>query len=219
MPRKKKSRARPRFRGKNPTPKQSAFFHHYTNLESDGFGNATRACERAGYKGAPGSNQLAVQGVRNLRNSNLQEAVRAALEKQGFTPTFIAGLLMDAMRATKPQVLPTRKGKRAVLKLPNHPARMQGFDRAWHICAERAAGAQGGVPPSRDVSEQPENQKLEAEPISEYSAGERLLMHSASDKIMAALRLIGEDESLTAELLRLAQQKQVAPDGESNNNS
>lgn len=100
MTRKKTSRVRPRSLGRKLTPKQAAFIHHYSNPKSDAYGNATRACERAGYAGDPGSNQLAVQGWRNLCQPEIQVAVRTALSEQGFTPEFAAKTLMGAMRAT-----------------------------------------------------------------------------------------------------------------------
>ena len=133
MSRKNAQRARPRSLGKRLTPKQAAFVHHFSDRKGDAFGNATRASERAGYAGEPGSNQLAVQGWRNLRHPEVQGAMRAALAKQGFTPEFAAKTLMGAMRATVVRALPNRKGKPVLHKFPDHRTRLQGLDRAWRI--------------------------------------------------------------------------------------
>jgi hypothetical protein len=116
-------KARPRSFGKKLTPKQAAFVHHYFNPNSDGYGNATRACERAGYKGDPGSNQLAIQGWRNLRQPGIQVAMRAALSEQGFNQEFAANTLMGAMRATVVRAIPNGKGKLVPRRFPDYRVR------------------------------------------------------------------------------------------------
>ncbi len=131
MSRQNAHRARPRSLGKRLTPKQAAFTHHYSNRKSDTYGNATRSCKRAGYKGNPGT--LAVQGSRNLRHPAIREEMRTALYKQGFTPEFAAKTLMGAMRATVVRALPNGKGKLVLHRFPDHRTRLQGYDRACRL--------------------------------------------------------------------------------------
>lgn len=200
MSRKKKSRERPRSLGKKPTLKQAAFLRHYMNPRSCGFGNATRASELAGYKGKPGSNQLAVQGVRNLRRFNIKEAVARELYKQGCTPAFIAGRIIEAMRATEVRVLPDRKGRPVLYEFPKYTTRLQGSDRAarfldtthGHHGNKSAAEVKGGELPGD--GELLKTEKL-AEEVSELSSADRMFMRSAAEKVRAMLKLVASDES------------------------
>jgi hypothetical protein len=48
------------------TPRRLRLIAHYCDPTSPAYGNATKAAELAGFKGCPGSNQLAVQGHRTL---------------------------------------------------------------------------------------------------------------------------------------------------------
>jgi hypothetical protein len=197
MSRKKRSRARPR---SLLTPKQGAFVRYYTDRKSDAWGNATRACQRAGYKGKPGGNQLAVQGARLLRNPNIQAAFRLALAKQGFTLEFGAKILMEAMNATEVRVLPNRKGKPVLFEFPNYAIRLQGFDRAMrlvdparsHHGKQTAGMSQGGELPR--AGELLESEKA-AKEVLEFSAANRMFMRSAAEKVRAMLKLVASDES------------------------
>jgi hypothetical protein len=215
MSRKKSSRARPR----SLSPRQAAFVRYYTDRRSDAWGNATRACQRAGYRGKPGSNQLAVQGARLLRNRNIQAAFRLALVKQGFTLEFRAKILMDAMNAKKVQLLPTARGKLVPVVFPDHQRQMQGLETAlrwWGTAPTRDIVAR--VPPC-DYQRPPKNPAA----AEEYSSAERLLLRSGSEKVRSVLQLVGQNNFSTAELrellLRLTQQDQTTLNDDSTNNS
>jgi hypothetical protein len=137
MPR-RKQRARPRSLGKKPRPKQGKFIRFYSDPESETFGNATGSAGRAGYKGKPGSNQLAVQGCRLLKNPFIQQEITKELVKQGYTPQFSAQLLMSAAQATKVVLIPNRKGKKVLpCKVADHGVRMQAHDRIVRLFEER----------------------------------------------------------------------------------
>lgn len=86
------------------TARQELFAAHVSNPESPGFGNATRAAELAGYKGAPGSNQLAVQGCVNMKNPIIKRAVADAFDRAGCTPDLAAKALLEALSATQTRV-------------------------------------------------------------------------------------------------------------------
>jgi hypothetical protein len=192
MSRRKRSRARPR---SLLPPRQAAFVRYFTDRKSDAFGNATRACQRANYRGKPGSNQLAVQGARLLRNPNIQAELRLALVKLGFTPEFAANLLMDTMNATEVRALPNRKGKLVLFAFPNHAIRLQGFDRAMRFVdptPSRHAKQSGGKLPCD--GELLEGDKAPKE-ILESSAADRMFMRSAAEKVRAMLKLVASDES------------------------
>jgi phage terminase small subunit len=206
MSRKRKSRAR--FRG---TAKQAAFVHHYFDPKGDAFGNATRACEKAGYRGEPRT--LAVQGYRNLQNPDIQDAIGNALRRRGYSEDFAAKLLMDAMRANDVRIIRNKNGKHTVFKFPNHATRMQGHDRAERILATRRN--------ERTCDrELPGNRELE----SESRARDRALIRAGSEKVKAMLRLIGEDKSISnadlrAVVSRLTQKKEVTSSGDSSEKS
>jgi hypothetical protein len=211
MSRKKKLRARPQSLGKRLTLKQAAFLRHYTDPLSDGCGNATRASELAGYKGAPSSNQLSVQGCRNLRHPDIQEEISTELKKQGFTQQFAAKLLMSAMRATKVQVVPNRRGKPAPCKFPDHHIRMQGFDRAmrfsernkpspndvepWMVEVTNDAIARGVLRPlgRRNLSD--DEKKVLAE-YESFSPADRMLMCRGYEAFARYLELGGNGAEL-----------------------
>jgi hypothetical protein len=213
MSRKKAQRARPRSLGKKLTPKQAAFVHHYSNPKSDGYGNATRACERAGYAGAPGSNQLAVQGWRNLRQPEIQVAMRAALSEQGFTPEFVAKTLMGAMRATVVRALPNRKGKLVPHKFPDHRTRLQGYDRASRVFGVNkpseqelidhqlyGAERERRLAPCKDL---PESEKQKSPQIAQFSPQERMLMREGYTALEGMFRILMRQPGLVKPLPRL----------------
>jgi len=194
-----RKRARPRSLGKRLTSKQAAFLRYFTDPRSKTFGNAAGASARAGYKGEPGSVQLAVQGFRNTHHPKLRDAIEAELGRQGFTPQFVAELLMQGMRATKVQLVPNRKGKSVPVELPDHGARLQSFDRAariFGITKDRgtgsATGALGGMPAS-DPMALAQNQTETDE--SKHPPLDRELLKSAAEQVQAMLNLvIGEKQ-------------------------
>jgi len=210
MSQKRKSRARSRFSDDDLTPRQAAFIREYADQESEGFGNAARACASAGYRGD--RRTLAVQGHRNLQHPGIKQAIASALHKQGFTPDFAASLLMDAMRATVVQVVPNRKGKSIARKFPHHAIRLQGFDRASRLLETPGNEA-------RSDSELPSND----EAASEFALQDRGQIRSASEKVKAILRLIAQDESLPSEMrevvLRLISNGPTTANDTSENNS
>jgi len=213
MSRKKTSRARPRSLGKKLTLKQAAFVHHYSNPKSDGFGNATRACERAGYKGDPGSNQLAVQGWRNLHQPQIQLAMRTALAEQGFTLEFAAKILMGAMRATVVRALPNRKGKPVLHKFPDHRVRMQAYDRAWRVFGgdkpseaepidHQLYGAEWErrLAPRKNLSE---GDKQKSPEIAQFSPRERMAMREGYTALARMGELLNRQPGLVKPLPRV----------------
>ncbi|MGB4783228.1 MAG: terminase small subunit [Candidatus Acidiferrum sp.] len=81
------------------TLKQQRFVASFTDPKSPGFSNATRAAQAAGYRGEPGSNQLAVQGHANLHNPNVRLAIADALDKAGCSLALGARRLRQALDA------------------------------------------------------------------------------------------------------------------------
>ncbi len=86
------------------TLKQQLFIRYFSDPQSPGFGNATQAAQLAGYKGRPGSNQLAVQGHANLRNRKIRRSLAAILDKSGCTLELGAKRLRQALDAEQVRV-------------------------------------------------------------------------------------------------------------------
>lgn len=83
-------------------PRQAAFLYfYYYDRHGPAYANGTKAAELAGFKGEPGSNQLAVQAHRLLRNPKIQQRLVEALEEAGCTPELIAQRVREALDATK----------------------------------------------------------------------------------------------------------------------
>lgn len=86
------------------TLKQQLFARSFADPESPAFGNATRAAQLAGYRGKPGSNQLAVQGHANLRNCKIRRSLDAILDGSGCTLELGAKRLRQALDAEQVRV-------------------------------------------------------------------------------------------------------------------
>jgi len=110
----KKKDQRALAKNKRRTPRQARFFREFVDPSGEGFGNATICAGKAGYAGAPGSVQLAVQGSRVLHHPAMQDAIAAALAAQGFSAEFAAGLLLRAMNAKTVKVVSIGKQQRLV---------------------------------------------------------------------------------------------------------
>ncbi len=65
---------------RNFNDRELALVNHFVDPESPGYQNKTRSAELAGYKGAPGSNQLAVQGCRTVKKAREDATLREILD-------------------------------------------------------------------------------------------------------------------------------------------
>lgn len=124
------------------TGKQRRFVQHYTDPESPGFENATKAAELAGYKGKPGGTQLRVQGHENLTNPNIRGEVERVLVRAGATLEKVAEVLRQGMDATRVRVFMKKSGTLAYSKpLVDHAER--------RLAAETVAKLHGAFPTTR----------------------------------------------------------------------
>jgi phage terminase small subunit len=111
------------------SPKQADFLRFYVDPQGPAFRNATKAAEWAGYKGAPGSVQLSVQGHRTLKNPAVQKCLAEVLAEAGCTLERDAQVLSEAMGAMQTKYL---LGKNDQLiptpAQPNHAARLRAVE-------------------------------------------------------------------------------------------
>jgi len=147
------------------TLRQQFFLRHYTDPESPGFGNATRAAELAGYTAREGSNQLAVQGHNNLRNPSIRQAIERILDEAGCTVQHAALRLREAMDAVQVRVFQKKNGDISYSDpLPDHKERRRAAEFVLRLRGFLQARAEGepGEPPNLGQQEEvPEEVSLE----------------------------------------------------------
>ena len=118
------------------TGRQARFVQHYADPQGPGFENATKSAELAGYKGKPGSNQLAVQGHANLRNPNVRREIERILDEAGATMEKVAWVLAEGMESKRPKVAFDGKRFHYSRHLPDRQERRLSAEM---VCRLRAA--------------------------------------------------------------------------------
>ena len=141
------------------TPKQQRFVASFTDPRSPGFSNATRAAQAAGYRGEPGSNQLAVQGHANLHNPNVRPAIEAALDREGCTIELGARRLRQGLDAK--QVRPFLvEGELVYSKpMPDYRERRQATELLFRLHAPISVVNREEQQTSKLITEQTEEQR------------------------------------------------------------
>lgn len=182
------------------TLKQHLFVRHYTDSESSGFGNATKSAELAGYRGHPGSNQLAVQGHENLRNPNIRRALEDILDRAGCTLEHAAQRLKEGMDATQSRAFLGKAGKVVYSKsTPDHRERRQATELMFRLRGllqmswrqEQMRYLEFGL---RETSLPDESGELAAQTkeLEQLSPVDRNLLRAATEKMMVIARLTRE---------------------------
>jgi len=91
--------------------RELSMLSHFSDQGSPGYGNATKSAELAGYKGLPGSNQLAVQGSRTLKKARELGLLRPVLVERGCTLERAAERLAACLDAKRAREFMTKDGK------------------------------------------------------------------------------------------------------------
>ena len=141
------------------TPKQQRFVASFTDPKSPGFSNATRSAQAAGYRGEPGSNQLAVQGHANLHNPNVRLAIEAALDREGCTIELGARRLRQGLDAK--QVRPFLvEGELVYSKpMPDYRERRQATELLFRLHAPMPAVSREEEHALKLITQQTEKQR------------------------------------------------------------
>lgn len=182
------------------TPKQQRFVASFTDPESPGFSNATRSAQTAGYRGEPGSNQLAVQGHANLRNPDVRLAIEAALDRAGCTIELGAKRLRQGLDARQVRIFLVG-GEFAYSKpLPDYRERRQATQLLFRLRAPRPAASREDKHALKFTSEQPERQQ---EGFSETNEPQHLSEAISVTRKSQADNLLGQLCELNSQAQRL----------------
>ncbi len=135
------------------TSKQRKFAAAYLSS-----GNASASARLAGYADRS-SNQLAVQGSRNLRHPGIRLLIATALEAEGCTVGRAAHALADALSATKRKIF-CEKGELVYGDAePDHGIRLQAAEMTIRFHTASASGGDGAAPDG-DRQLTPEDRRL-----------------------------------------------------------
>ncbi len=188
------------------SPKQRQFVSHYLNCQDAAFGNATKAAAAAGYAaGKRGSNQLAVQGHRNLANPDVQHCLEVFLELAGCTLERDARVLSDAMNATRHRFVVAAGQLVGTPEEPDHAIRLRAVELKHRLLRTgQRQRAVNSTAPTCATSSDYSNESIRAtDAMAEENADPalaQLLNMDCADR--AAFREAGEIERQLVELER-----------------
>ncbi len=92
------------------TARQHDLLGYFSDPASPSYQNGTRSAERAGYKGASGSNQLSVQASRTLKKARELGVLQGVLVEQGCTVQRAANRLSACLDAKRRRIFVTAAG-------------------------------------------------------------------------------------------------------------
>lgn len=155
------------------TSRELCLLRHYLDSTSPGYHNGTRSAELAGYKDAPGSNQLAVQASRTLKKARDLSILPIILAEKGCTLEHLAECLTACLHAKRKPVFLTKAGQ--IVEGPeqdNHSVQIQAvkigfqlhgaFDHARRQLPRAAACEDPQPLPEHQEQTSPEYQKAMA---------------------------------------------------------
>ncbi len=181
--------------GRKPTLRQTRFVNHFTDPNSPGFGNGSKAAELAGYSGAPGSNQLAVRASETLRNPNVQRTIADVLDAM-----VGHGLerLAEAIDATKTQSFITKEGV-VVSSQPeaDHNTRLRAVALLFRVRGQVTIPNPPADQHAGDAHQQNQSSDESRKEVTSMDPADRMLLRKAGDlekQLVEVERQLGEDE-------------------------